>query len=370
MRTFSLLVGLSVAALALGLPSADEVVPETVLFVADGDAASFEEAKQTVSSMTSAGKTDKDCRKLATESKKEIEKTVKQSQKVLDKLPSGAGCTKAKTDTVGKAQSLKNKADQKAADAKKAVDKSCDVKVDFGSFHLSGLKPGKCDQFYSKSAYTSAAKKCADAKKAKEKADGAKEEATKSLKKTKEAAEKDESKCLCKVQKDHKSAWKDATKSVDANAKAWAKAHHIECVLDATPASKCTVPACPAVKKPTITSAAKNADCSFNGVAMIIVGSSNMMQYDSSFWTDSQTGDLGGGNSKTDLFFEKAKKATFTFKTGNQVRSVSVDMGGKSLQQKFKGGSSYTAFPRAPGMDWAETRNLPTRTTATGRGST
>merc|ERR1711975_94808 len=344
MRTFSLLVALSVAALALGMPSADEFVPETELFVAEGTSASFEEAQQTVTSMTQAGKTDKDCRKLATESKKEIEKTVKQAQKILNALSTGAECTKAHDSTVGKAQTLKDQADQKAADAKKAVDKSCDVKVDFGKFHLSSLKPGKCDQFYSKSAYSSAAKKCADAKKAKENADGAKGEAAKSLKKTKDAAAKDKNKCLCKVQKDHKSAWAEATKSADSNQKAWAKAHHIECVLDATPASKCTVPTCPAVKKPTIVSAAKNAVCSFKGVAMIVNGASNTLHYGSAYWTNSATGDLGGGNSKTDLFFEKAKKATFTFRTGSQTRSISVDMGGKSLQQKFKAGASYTGL--------------------------
>jgi hypothetical protein len=348
MRTFSFVVGLCIAALALGLPSADEVVPETTLFVTgQDDSASFEEAKQTVASMTAAGKTDKDCRKLATESKKEIKKTVGQSQKVLDALPSGADCTKAHDSTVGKAQSLKNKADQDAKDAKKAVDKSCDVKVDFGSFHLSGLKPGKCDQFYSKSAYTSAAKKCADAKKAKEKADGAKDEAAKSLKKTKEAAGKDKNKCLCKVKKAHKSAWADAIKSNDANAKAWAKAHHIECVLDATPASKCTVPACPAPKKPTIISAAKNAVCTFSEVAMIVNGGNTGLHYDSAYWTNSATGNLGNGNSKTSFFFEKAKKAIFTFKTGSQTRSISVDMGGKSLQQKFKAGTSYTSISKS-----------------------
>merc|ERR1712227_21117 len=346
MRTFSLLVALSVAALALGMPSADELVPETDLFVAEGTSASFEEAQQTVTSMTQAGKTDKECRKLATESKKEIEKTVKQSQKVLDKLPSGAQCITAESETVSKAQSLKNRADEKAADAKKAVDKSCDVKVDFGSFHLSSLKPGKCDQFYSKSAYTSAAKKCADAKKAKEKADGAKDEAAKSLKKTKEAAAKDKNKCLCKVQKDHKTAWADATKSEDANQKAWTKAHHIECVLDATPASKCTVPTCPAVKKPTIVSAAKNAVCSFNGVAMVVNGGSGTLKYGSSYWTDTKLLD-SGGNKKTDLFFRKAKKATFTFKTGSSKKSISVDMKGKSLQEMFRAGTSYTSISKS-----------------------
>merc|ERR1712054_158582 len=342
MRAF-LLLTLCVAACAL--PSADEVVPETQLFVSDDEkASSFDEAREMVSSMTAAGKTDKDCRKLATESKKEVTNSVKTSQKILDALPSGKKCTQTHDATVKKATDLKNKADNKAADAKKKVDKSCDVKVSFGKIHLRELSPGKCDVFYSKSSYKNARKACDDAKKAKEKADGAKDEAAKALKKSKDQAAKDHNKCLCKVQKDHKKAWADATKSADANKKAWAKAHHIECVLDATPASKCTVPACPAPKKPAMTSAAKSAVCSFKGVAMIVNGGKTTLHYGSSHWTSSSTGDLGGGNSKTDLFSEKAKKATFTSSTGSQTRSISVDMGGKSLQQKFKAGASYTGI--------------------------
>jgi len=354
MRAF-LLLTLCVAACAL--PSADEVVPETQLFVSDDEkASSFDEAREMVSSMTAAGKTDKDCRKLATESKKEVKKTVEQAQKILDALSTGAECNKAHDSTVGKAQTLKDKADQKAADAKKAVDKSCDVKVDFGSFHLSSLKPGKCDQFYSKSAYTSAAKKCADAKKAKEKADGAKDEATKSLAKTKKAAGRDKLKCLCAVKYEHIRAWNNAQKSNDANKKSWARAHHIECVLDATPASKCTVPATPAVKKPTIISAAKNAQCNqVRQIAMTVNGGSSLLKYNSKYWTDSTIGDLGSGNSKTDLFLEKMDSVFITFNGGYTVQ---LSLGGKSLQEVFKGGymktslsvSNFASFGKNYGM--------------------
>jgi len=299
-----------------------------------------------VSSMTAAGKTDKDCRKLATESKKEVEKTVEQAKKILDALSSGAECTSAHDSTVGKAQTLKDQADQKAADAKKAVDKSCDVKVDFGKFHLSTLKPGKCDQFYSKSAYTTAAKKCADAKKAKEKADGAKDEATKSLAKTKKAAGRDKLKCLCAVKYQHSKAWNNAKKSADANAKSWARAHHIECVLDATPASKCTVPAVPAVKQPTIVSAAKNAQCGVSREnAMVINGGVTTMAYNSKYWTDSTIGDLGGGNAKTDLFLEKMDSVYITF-NNDKSTTIALSLGGKSLQEVFKGGYKKTALTR------------------------
>merc|ERR1719399_2339759 len=230
MRTFSLVVGLCVAALALGVPSSEDVVPDTAFYEATAsDESSFDEARQLVSSMTEAGKTDKDCRKLATESKKEITNSVKTSQKILDALPTGKKCTEAHDATVKKAEDLKAKADNKAKDAGKKVDKSCDVKINFGKIHLRELSPGKCDVFYSKSVYKNARKACDDAKKAKEKADGAKDEAAKALKKSKDQAAKDHNKCLCKIQKDHKKAWADATKSADANKMAWAKAHHICC---------------------------------------------------------------------------------------------------------------------------------------------
>jgi len=116
-------------------------------------------------------------------------------------------------------------------------------------------------------------------------------------------------------------------------------------VLDATPADKCTVPACPAPKKPTIVAAAKNAVCKIDGIAMIINGNSARGWYHDSMWSDSKTGDLGDGCSKTDLFFAKAKIATFKFQTGNQVRTISANIpGGKSLQEVFQGSFHSTTF--------------------------
>merc|ERR1712146_244252 len=95
--------------------------------------------------------------------------------------------------------------------------------------------------------------------------------------------------------------------------------------------------------------AAKNAVCSFKGVAMIVNGGSTTLHYDSGYWTNSATGDLGGGNSKTDLFFEKAKKATFTFSTGSQTRSISVDMGASPFSRSSRQAQATLALALAPG---------------------
>merc|ERR1712139_362724 len=85
----SILIGLCVATIALGIPTYEEIVPETALFSGDSDFASFEEARETISSMLAAGKTDAECRKLATDSSNDVKQSVTAEQKILDALPDG-----------------------------------------------------------------------------------------------------------------------------------------------------------------------------------------------------------------------------------------------------------------------------------------
>jgi len=75
----------------------------------------------------------------------------------------------------------------------------------------------------------------------------------------KAAAEKAKNECLCKTKKDHEKAFTDGNAANAANAKAWAFAHHLECVLDGK--SACRVPAPPTVTRGKLTGAAKEAKC-------------------------------------------------------------------------------------------------------------
>merc|ERR1711977_244338 len=66
---------------ATGSPIADEIIPEDSLYAQDDD---LLEARQTIDEMTTAGKSDKDCRKLVTETRKDVQANVDACQKLLN----------------------------------------------------------------------------------------------------------------------------------------------------------------------------------------------------------------------------------------------------------------------------------------------
>merc|ERR1711985_199776 len=102
---FSIIASLAFIAIATALPS-NEVVPEDNFYAVDDD---LSEARETLSQMQAAGKSDKDCRKLVDETKKEINTNVNTNQKAI-----------------------------------------------VGPRTFSSLTVGKCSSFYSSSAYTTA----------------------------------------------------------------------------------------------------------------------------------------------------------------------------------------------------------------------
>merc|ERR1711977_378068 len=224
---FSIIASLAFIAIATALPS-NEVVPEDNFYAVDDD---LSEARETLSQMQAAGKSDKDCRKLVDETKKEINTNVNTNQKVIDGLPNGSQCMNLGAENVKKTTELKIKADKDEKTKCDEVKKAASASVDFGSRTFSSLAVGKCSSFYSSSAYTTAKTRYTSAVAACNKAKGAAAEAAKAV-----------------------------TTANAANAKAWAFAHHLECVLDGKTA--CRVPAPPTVTRGKLTGAAKEAKCS------------------------------------------------------------------------------------------------------------
>merc|ERR1711977_571053 len=70
-------------------PIADSVVPEDSLYALDDD---LSEAQQTVDNMTTSGKSEKDCRKLVTETRNEVTDNVDYCDKTMSGLPKGESC--------------------------------------------------------------------------------------------------------------------------------------------------------------------------------------------------------------------------------------------------------------------------------------
>merc|ERR1711904_579283 len=145
---FSIIASLAFIAIATALPS-NEVVPEDNFYAVDDD---LSEARETLSQMQAAGKSDKDCRKLVDETKKDVNT----NQKVIDGLPDGSQCMNLGQDNVKKTTELKIKADKDEKTKCDEVKKAASASVDFGSRTFSSLTVGKCSSFYSSSAYTTA----------------------------------------------------------------------------------------------------------------------------------------------------------------------------------------------------------------------
>jgi hypothetical protein len=68
-----------------------------------------------------------------------------------------------------------------------------------------------------------------------------------------------ESGCLCRIHKEQKAAWAEATSAAASHAADWKSAHEIICALDKT--TTCTVPTCPTLTKPTLAAGVSDAAC-------------------------------------------------------------------------------------------------------------
>merc|ERR1711939_689571 len=71
---------LSLAIIYASASPVDEVVPEESLYALDDD---LSEARSTIEQMTTAGKSDKDCRKLVEETRKEVQTNVDTCTKTM-----------------------------------------------------------------------------------------------------------------------------------------------------------------------------------------------------------------------------------------------------------------------------------------------
>merc|ERR1712100_580385 len=109
MRCTILVLSLAIIYATASDMAEDHIIPEESLFALDDD---LSEAQQKVNEMTAAGKSDKDCRKLVTETRRDIETNVNSCQKTMDALPNGKECPSRGQKGVKTAREAKDKADK------------------------------------------------------------------------------------------------------------------------------------------------------------------------------------------------------------------------------------------------------------------
>merc|ERR1711924_429179 len=235
MRCTILVLSLAIIYATASPMAEDHIIPEESLFALDDD---LSEAQQKVNEMTAAGKSDKDCRKLVTETRKDIETNVNTCQKTMDALPNGKECPSRGQKGVKTATEAKDKADK---------------------HYKYTVTEGKCESFYTSSSYTTAEATYKAAVTARTTAKGAAEQADKELKAAIEAAAKAKKECECQVKKDHEDKFTKLSAADAANKKAWEFACKVECVLDGK--SNCRCSAAPQCKKAKLTAAVNSAMC-------------------------------------------------------------------------------------------------------------
>merc|ERR1712193_454133 len=237
MRCTILVLSLAIIYATASPMAEDHIIPEESLFALDDD---LSEAQQKVNEMTAAGKSDKDCRKLVTETRKDIETNVNTCQKIMDALPNGKECPSRGQAGVKTATEAKDKADKHYKYTVTEVTKAASASVDFGSRTFSSLTEGKCSSFYSSTSYTTAQATYKAAVTAHIQAKGAASEAATALKNAIAAAAKAKHECLCKTKSDHEKAFASHSAANGANQKAWNFACKVECVLDRKTSCTCS----------------------------------------------------------------------------------------------------------------------------------
>lgn len=150
------------------------------------------------------------------------------------------------------AQNNKDDADKAASDAAEAASGAADAEVDFGSFSFSSLTPGECGQFWEDEAYKSAKAAQATTATAQTEADDKAKVAAEAVDDATTAAAAAVQACQCKVRATYDSAWAAATEKQDADAAAYTKGKHMQCVLQGTAAADCDVGDAPQVTPVTL----------------------------------------------------------------------------------------------------------------------
>ena len=138
--------------------------------------------------------------------------------------------------------------------------------VAIATIGFSSLKKGNCEFIFNSDAYKSAESGVNKAKTDVEQAKGKLDEAVKGVDASLKAAAIAKKDCQCRTAQKANLAYETASQNFAKDSKAaWTKAHHLQCVLNATPLKDCIVKDLPEIKKPTlapgVTADACDAEC-------------------------------------------------------------------------------------------------------------
>jgi len=240
-------------------PAIAEESPETTFVeeAAFATAESFAQAKALV-----ADKGNGACADLAAATIEEVKQAVAVEQATLNKIATGADCSSEGQTAIDAAKGSLAAAQQAKTDADTALADAKGTKINFGDFVFDSLSPGNCQSMFESAAYTSQKAAVDAATDGASQAAGKVTQAQTAVDDAEAAAKHAVTQCQCNAYKAHKEALEAAnTQAEAANKAAWAKGHHLKCVLAGTSPKECTVPPMPKVQAVQLADGVSDKSC-------------------------------------------------------------------------------------------------------------
>merc|ERR1711957_499595 len=256
----SIVVAIALIAAVHAAPTTNDVVPETN-FVEGAATSAHASAKQIVTEMIQAGSDWTACSELANATRDEVEDNVKTKQDMLDELDKGCNCAALGQDEVNRTLTEMNAALKAETDAETALEIATNAQVQLADQEYQLLRSASCGWIQTDVAYQIA---LATYNKAVDTLATAKTTYTLSVTAHTEAvneAARLKLECECATQSAHAVAWADANQDNDANAAAWAQAHHIDCVVDHIAEADCSFGPAPGLTQPTLCDDIESVSC-------------------------------------------------------------------------------------------------------------
>merc|ERR1711957_895781 len=257
----SILVAIAIIiACVHAVPMPNDIVPETK-FVEGAATSVHAAANQIVTEMIQAGRDWTSCEELANSTREEVTDAVKTTQKLFDSADKGCSCAGLGQDEVNRTLNEMNAAWTAITDAQKDLETATSTQVQLSSQEFQFLQAGEWAWIMTDAAYLSA---YAIYTKAVNTLATARKTYALSVIAHKEAvteAARLKLQCECATQSAHATAWAEANEDNDANAAAWAQAHHIDCVVQSISEANCVFGPAPGLTKPTLCDDIESVSC-------------------------------------------------------------------------------------------------------------
>jgi len=212
--------------------------------------ATWAEAHAEVLVQQKAGKDDSACQEVANDAKDEVTDSCKAAQKMVNDLPRGPHCCKKGQALVDQEQRDLDDAQKVVKDCYKKLDQLNNVRVTFKNVKYKELRDGQCHHsFFSGKSYRTARDNVKNQKTKCIEKEQAVKVARNALASAKRERYKRRDSCRTRTKTDMRNMVNRANSLCRSskNRKAWARAHHMLCVLKKSTLKNCRVPNLPSV---------------------------------------------------------------------------------------------------------------------------